>query len=91
ASIVSRGGRLIGLVTDYDIRKALEERGNIFTKNIRRIMNPDPTTIEENQPANRAIAIMEARKNPFNVLPVVARDGRPIGMIQIHDLRARGL
>ncbi len=91
AAIVDRRAHLIGLVTDYDIRKALEAGGNIFSKNIRDIMNPRPTAIEENQPASKAIALMENRRNPFNVLPVVDRARRSVGMIQIHDVRARGL
>lgn len=91
AAVTDRRGRLVGLVTDYDIRKALKKGGNIFTKNIRTIMNPRPTAIEESQPAVKAIALMENRKNPFNVLPVVDRARHAVGMIQIHDVRARGL
>jgi hypothetical protein len=34
---------------------------------------------------------MEDRKPPFNVLPVVDRRGRAAGLVQVHDLRARGL
>lgn len=90
-SIVDSRGRLAGLVTDYDIRTALQKGRNILSMTIRQIMNPGPTTIHPEELAAKAAEVMENRKNPFNVLPVVDRRRRPVGMIQIHDLRARGL
>lgn len=90
-SIVDGQGRLRGLVTDYDIRKMLEKGKNIHRMTIPQIMNSAPTSILDTESAAKAVAIMEDRKNPFNVLPVVDRRGRAVGMVQIHDLRARGL
>ena len=91
ACVVDGRGRLIGLVTDYDIRRALEAGGDFLKKTIRSIMNPAPTTISPDEFAAQAVEIMEDRRNPFNVLPVVDRAGRSVGLIQIHDLRVRGL
>ena len=90
-SVVSASGRLLGLITDYDIRRCLEKGLDIRTLPVRRIMNPRPTTISPNALAAKAVEIMEDRRNPFNVLPVVDGRRRAVGMIQIHDLRARGL
>jgi len=90
-SIVDSRGRLIGLVTDYDLRKMLEKGKNIHRLAIRQIMNPAPTAIRDTDSAAKAILTMEKRKNPFNVLPVMDRRRRAVGMVQIHDLRARGL
>jgi arabinose-5-phosphate isomerase len=91
ASIVDARGRLVGLVTDYDVRRALGLGGDVLSRPIRAIMNPRPTTIGPDAPAAEAIAIMENRRTPFNVLPVVDARRRAVGMIQVHDLRARGL
>lgn len=91
ASIIDKSGRLVGLVTDYDIRRMLERAGNIRTLTIRQIMNPKPTTVFSDEFAAKAVDIMENRATPFNVLPVIDRRKRAVGMIQIHDLRARGL
>lgn len=91
ASIVDARGRFLGLVTDFDIRRALAGGRNPFTLPIRAVMNARPTTVRPEDSAAKAIALMEDRKNPFNVLPVVDRRGRAAGLIQIHDLRARGL
>lgn len=91
ASIVDGRGRFVGLVTDYDLRRALEAGRNPFALSIREIMNRRPTTIGPEDSAAAAVSIMEDRKNPFNVLPVVDRRGRSVGLVQVHDLRARGL
>jgi arabinose-5-phosphate isomerase len=91
ASIVDARGRFLGLVTDYDLRRALEGGKNPFALPIKGLMNPKPTTVRPEDSAAKAVAVMEDRKNPFNVLPVVDRRGKAVGMIQIHDLRARGL
>lgn len=91
ASIVDGRGRFLGLVTDYDLRLALANGKNPFALSIRAIMNPRPTTVRPEDSAAKAVGIMEDRKNPFNVLPVVDRRGRAVGLLQVHDLRARGL
>lgn len=91
ASVVDARGRFVGLVTDYDLRRVLEGGHDPFALSIRDVMNPRPTTIRPEDSAAKAVAVMENRKNPFNVLPVVDRRGRAVGLISVHDLRARGL
>lgn len=90
-SVVDRGGRLKGLVTDYDIRRQLERGENILRKSVREVMNPKPTSIRSDRLAIEAADLMGNRKFPFTVLPVVDRRGRAIGMINLVDIRARGL
>lgn len=91
ASVVDAGGRFAGLVTDFDIRRALQDGRDILSLSIRQLMNPKPTTISPDDLAARAVEVMSNRKNPFNVLPVLDARRRPVGLVQIHDLRARGL
>ncbi|MFI5363274.1 MAG: SIS domain-containing protein [Elusimicrobiota bacterium] len=90
-SVVDGRGRFLGLITDFDIRRSLQKGLDIRKVPIQTVMNRAPTTIAPTAMAARAVEIMENRKNPFNVLPVVDARGRSVGMIQIHDLRARGL
>jgi arabinose-5-phosphate isomerase len=90
-SVVGGRGRFLGLITDFDIRRGLEKGLDIRKLPVQSLMNRRPTTISPAAMAARAVEIMENRKNPFNVLPVVDARGRSVGMIQIHDLRARGL
>ncbi|MDE2238278.1 MAG: KpsF/GutQ family sugar-phosphate isomerase, partial [Elusimicrobia bacterium] len=90
-NVVDKAGRLVGLITDYDIRRCLEKGLDLGRLSVRRIMNPRPTKVRPSLLAQRAVELMEGRNNPFNVLPVVDRRGRSVGLVQIHDLRSRGL
>lgn len=91
ASVVDARGRFVGLVTDYDLRKALAAGGDVLSRPLRAVMNPKPTTIGPDAAVAEAVEVMEDRRNPFNVLPVVDARGRSVGLVQVHDLRARGL
>jgi len=90
-SIVDEKGRLVGLVTDYDVRRVLENGSRLAELSIADIMNKRPITIRENRLAVEAVELMSDRATPFNVLPVVDGRGRAVGLVQVHDLRARSL
>lgn len=91
-SVVDDVGSLVGLVTDRDIRKVLEDRGDIFSLAIGDIMNASPTFIHAHEKAYNALTTMEQRQRPFLVLPVVDHQTKAVvGMIHVHDLVAKGL
>lgn len=90
-TVVDRRGRLAGLVTDYDVRRALERGLDVRTAAISDIMNPRPTTVSPRTLAVEAAQLMGERPRPFLVLPVVDRRRRPVGLLHLHDIRARGL
>ena len=90
--VIDDQGRLLGLVTDRDIRKVLEEEDDIFSKTIGEIMNHSPTRIYSNEKAIDALRLMEQRDKPILVLPVLERQSEQvIGMVHLHDLVAKGL
>jgi len=90
-SVVDDAGKLVGFVTDFDIRHAVGEGHNIFTMTIPEIMNPHPISISPNEKAIQALKIMEEREKPVAVLPVVEGNGFICGMIHLHDLIDKGL
>jgi len=91
ANIVDKQGRLVGLVTDYDIRRAFAKGWVVSTLSIKQIMNASPTAIRSDEMAIKALAMMESRKKPLSVLPVVDAKRCSVGMIHIHDLVTAGL
>jgi len=90
-SVVSRKGDLLGLVTDYDIRKALASKKSFSSMKIAEIMNTSPTVVTSDQMAVDALEIMRNRKRPITVLPVVNRRNKVVGMVHLHNLLAAGL
>lgn len=90
-SIVNEREELVGLVTDYDIRRVLESEQNLFSLRITDIMNPKPAVIPADEKAVRALEIMRDRHKPTAVLPVVDGSRRAVGMVHLHDLISAGL
>jgi arabinose-5-phosphate isomerase len=90
-SVVSRRGELLGLVTDYDIRKALSSGKSIASMKITDIMNPSPIKVFNDDMAVDALELMRSRKKPITVLPVLNRKNKVVGMVHIHNLIAAGL
>ena len=91
-SVVDEEGRLIGLVTDHDIRNVLEQGKDLFSLSIAEIMNENPTHISSDAMAIEALDLMENRDVPFMVLPVLEQNSKVVvGIIHLHDLVAQGL
>ena len=90
-SIIDERGRLEGLVTDYDIRRALESGNDFLDRHISDVMNASPETILAEIKAIEALEMMRGFDKPIAVLPVVDSESRAIGMIHLHDLIAAGL
>lgn len=91
-SVIDDTRMLLGLVTDFDIRKVLERRIDLFSLTINEIMNTDPFHVYPETKAIEALRLMENRDKPFLVLPVVeSRSGTVVGMTHLHDLVALGI
>lgn len=79
------GEKLIGIITEGDIRRALMDREKFFSYKARDIMTKTFTSIEKDKLAIDAMAVMENRESQISVLPVV-EGNKLLGMIRIHDL-----
>jgi len=90
-SIIDDHCHLLGLVTDYDIRRILETAGDLFAMALKDVMNPQPQWLYADEKAFHALEIMEKREKPISVLPVLDRQNTVIGIVHLHDLIARGL
>jgi len=91
-TVVDEHGMLLGLVTDYDVRRLLEHNVDIFSVDIDTVMNTAPSYVFTDDKAVVALQMMENRDKPFVLLPVLNRETRKVaGMIHLHDLVAQGL
>lgn len=85
--------RLLGIITDYDVRHAFQRFGaDSFAQTAATIMNPSPAvTLHPDQLAYSALRLMEDRPRPVSVAPVVDASGVCLGMLRVHDLLRAGL
>lgn len=85
-------GCLVGLIAEKDLRVAMEKYGPaVFTLFARDIMNPTPLTVPSGTLAVDALALMENRPRPLNILPVVGPSQEALGLLRIHDLVSQGI
>lgn len=86
AGIVDQEGRLIGVVTDGDLRRRLDPAA--FEKTAQALMTRDPKTIAPDAPLADAINLMNAMKitNLF-----VVEGERAVGVVHMHDLLSVGV
>lgn len=89
ASIVNKQGILIGIFTDGDLRRHLEEDANLAAKRVSEVMTRSPRTISKDKLAAEALRIL--KENRIDELPVVDERGRPAGMLDVQDLLKAGL
>ncbi len=83
-------GRIAGVVTDGDLRRGLEKWGQgLFEKTASEVMTAGPRSIGAEELAARALAVME--KHSITALPVPDADGRPLGIIHLHDILREGI
>ncbi len=87
--IVGQNGELAGLITDGDLRRALDH--DLTTTLAQNIMNPRPLTINPDALASEALQVMNARKRPVTSLFVLNAARQPIGVVHLHDLIRAGV
>jgi len=82
---VQQSGRLLGVISDGDLRRLLEhEGGAALSKTAGEVMNPHPRTIAASELAAKALAILEERK--ITSLVVVDEGNAVEGVLHLHDL-----
>jgi CBS domain-containing protein len=75
--------RIVGIVTERDLMRAVAARARAAEARVRHWMTPDPVTIEPDTSIAEAAEIMFTRN--FRHLPVV-KDGRPLGIVSLRLL-----
>lgn len=84
--IVDAKDRLVGVVTDGDLRRHMGD--NLLSSPVGRIMNKAPKTISPTMLASAALELINSSR--ITALFVVDK-GRPVGIVHIHDLLRAGI
>ena len=87
--VVDAGQKLLGVVTDGDLRRAMGP--DLLERDVETIMNPNPKTIAGEALAEAALLEMNNASRPFTALFVVDDAGMVRGILHIHDLLRAGL
>jgi len=89
AAILGQNKKIVGIITDGDIRRMLEKDMDIHHTTATDIMSESPKIVKETALATDALKIM--RENNISQLLVVDNHNNYVGMIHIHDLLNEGL
>lgn len=83
ALITADDGRLVGVLTDGDVRRALLA-GASLDSSVRTFINRRFTTVTANAARDEVLELMQARM--IDQIPIVDVDGKPTGMHLLHEI-----
>lgn len=86
--MLNEQGRLIGIVTDGDLRRHMGP--DLLSRPALEIMTAEPRTIRPKALAAEALGVMNHPDRPITVIFVV-EDGRPVGILHMHDCLRAGV
>lgn len=91
--VVDPRGRLAGIITDGDLRRAIERTSHESLAKLTcdDFMTRQPTVATQELLAFDALRLMEDRPSQISVLPVVDEDQVCVGLIRVHDIVRSGL
>jgi arabinose-5-phosphate isomerase len=89
ALVVDGDERLLGILTDGDVRRALNRFADPRDIALTSVMTTNPLTIGQDALAESALCLMQERA--VTALVILGADQRPVGVVHLHDLLKAGL
>lgn len=89
--VVNKEGQLIGVITDGDLRRALEKFADLLNREAYEVMTRNPKWIEKGALAAKAVQRMEEYSITSLFVFNQFGDRAPIGIIHLHDLLKAGV
>ena len=89
--VADADGNLVGVITDGDLRRALERYGDLLSRKASEVMTRNPKTIERDSLAARAVQKMEEYSITSLFVFNSGEDRIPVGIIHLHDLLKAGI
>ena len=89
--VTGADGRLLGIITDGDLRRGLESGGaaTLLARQAGQVMTRAPRTVRLETLAAEALHEMNTRA--ITALFVLDEEGHPVGILHIHDLLRAGV
>jgi arabinose-5-phosphate isomerase len=88
--VIDDSGDLVGVVTDGDLRRALERVDNVRAARAEEIMSRNPKAVPATSLAEQAVALME-RYSITSLFILADGTRKPVGIIHVHDLLKAGV
>ncbi len=88
-AIVNEQQHLVGLFTDGDLRRVLDNRIDIHNESINTVMTHNPSVAQSDMLAAQALKIMEDKK--INGLIIIDSKNKPVGAMNMHDFLSSGV
>lgn len=87
-AICDENKQLLGLITDGDVRRTIENYNAIDLENLtaNEIMTHLPITAYNSDSAYHALQLMESRHSQLSILPVINKNNIFLGLIRVHDI-----
>lgn len=86
AGIIDESGKLVGIITDGDLRRHMQD--NLLHKTAASVMTKNPQVIAPQALAAEALKILNDKKR---TQLFVVEDGKPVGVLHVHDLLRSGI
>lgn len=90
-AVCNTEGHLMGVITDGDLRRALEKFSDLFNREAFEVMTKNPKWIEKDALAAKAVQRMEEYSITSLFVFKKAGDKVPVGVIHLHDLLKAGV
>jgi arabinose-5-phosphate isomerase len=92
-SVVDHAERLIGIITDGDLRRWIQKTDPTELRSLQAgtMMTKHPIFVSPDLLAYDALQLMENRPSQISVLPIVDQDQQYLGLIRLHDIIRSGL
>jgi arabinose-5-phosphate isomerase len=89
--VVDSDGSLVGVITDGDLRRALEKYGDLLNRKASEVMTRNPKRIERDSLAAKALQKMEEYSITSLFVFESGEKKTPVGIIHLHDLLKAGV
>ena len=84
--LVDGAGRLSGILTDSDIRRLVRGDPEGLSRAVSHVMTRHPKHLDIDDLVRDAVRLVRERR--LDEIPVLDRDGRPVGIVDVQDLIA---